>query len=208
MVLLSADEALDLVVMILVVGYLFKDVFRRPSVPQVLTMQQSGDGSYRLGEQYLDVGAYLSSSQSVWRRDLLFSVAVTAPAIVFHELAHKYTAIMLGLGATFHASYGGLLLGIFMKHFLGFIAFVPGFVVPRGVTTPLGMALIAFAGPALNLVLWLTSTFALRKNLLARHMQVLYLTSEINKILFILNMLPVPFFDGFTVYTNLFRALF
>ena len=70
------------------------------------------------------------------------------------------------------------------------------------------MALIAFAGPALNLVLWLTSTFALRKNLLARHMQVLYLTSEINKILFILNMLPVPFFDGFTVYTNLFRALF
>ena len=209
MVLLSVPEVIDIVVMILIVGYIFKDTFRRPASMKGLTMAKEADGSYNLehGAQYVDMGTYLSAKKRAWYDDLLFSVLVTAPAIVLHEFGHKIVALLFGLSATFQASYGGLVLGLFLKWFVGIIIFAPAYIIVHGFTTPLNHSLIAFAGPGINLILWLGARFALNRGLLKGHEHALLLTREINKILFILNMLPIPGFDGYQIYRGLIRTI-
>ncbi len=211
MALLSFMEIVDIVVMTLVVGYLFKDIFKKPEKrldPNNLTMKRSGDGSYELehGVPFVDMGSYLASKH--WYDDILYAILLTAPAIILHEFGHKFVAMAYGMNATFHAAYGGLVFGIFLKWFLGFIAFVPAYVSITGITSPLTHSIVAFAGPAVNLLLWQLSAFAMKKNMFRGHEHALYLTKQINKILFILNMLPIPFFDGYQVYSGLWRHLF
>ena len=142
---------------------------------------------------------------------LWFAAAVVAPAIIFHELGHKLVAMGYGLPATFHAAYSWLALGIVLKLLnFGFIFFVPAFVSFPATVTPLQSSLIAFAGPGVNLVLWLSALALLRYPRMARrigirerHLPILALTGRINMFLFIFNMLPLPFFDGAKVFSGL-----
>ena len=150
---------------------------------------------------------------------------VTAPAIILHELSHKFVAMGLGFSATFHAFYWFLAIGVVLALFKSnFIFFVPAYVmISNGAATPstTALSLIAVAGPAMNLFLWLGSWFAFNKlrNKYAgiRHLPpksarlwllVLYLTKQINMLLFIFNMLPIPRFDGFTFYSGLWHVIF
>jgi Zn-dependent protease len=149
---------------------------------------------------------------------------VTAPAIILHELSHKFVAIGLGFSATFYAAYVFLAIGVILALFKSnFIFFVPAYVViGNGAAIPSATySIIAVAGPAMNLFLWLGSWFAFSKlrNKYAgtRHLPpksarlwllVLYLTKQINMLLFIFNMLPIPGFDGFKFYSGLWQVIF
>lgn len=178
----SLGELFDVILMTLAVGFIFMDMFK---------------------DSHLGLG-----KNAFW-----FACLVTAPAIIFHELAHKFVALGFGLEATFHAAYFWLILGVALKLMRsGFIFFVPGYVsIGAGVAAvqPLAMALIAFAGPFLNLVLYFVSVLWLRqKRLKKRTFMFLHVTKQINLFLFIFNMLPIPFFDGMKVYSGLFGFFF
>ncbi len=142
--------------------------------------------------------------------ELWFSCLVAAPAIILHEIGHKFVAIALGLNAHFEVFPMGLVIGIVLKLFgSGFILLAPGYVVIANASILQGM-LTAFAGPFVNLVLWLSGYFVLKysKNMSRKGAIFWSLNKEINKWLFIFNMIPIPPLDGSKVLIPLFRIIF
>ncbi len=200
--LITFGEIIDLVLMTFFVAYIFSDLvqFKKRESYEPLLHYQKG----------FDFEA------------LKFVIMVTAPAIIIHELGHKFVAIGFGLDAVFFAFYREtftLMLGILsivskLTGF-GFVFFVPGFVSITGIGTHLQFALTAFAGPFVNLTLWLGSWFLLNKcnkqkkkfAKYEKYREILFLTSKINMFLFIFNMLPIPGFDGYRFFVELTRAI-
>ena len=88
--------------------------------------------------------------------------------------------------------------------------FVPAFVsIDGGNAAALPMAMIAGAGPFFNFLLFAGSWALLRQKKLKRSTFIfLQVTKQINLFLFVLNMLPIPFFDGLKVYTGLYQVFF
>ncbi|MBW2969931.1 M50 family metallopeptidase [Candidatus Woesearchaeota archaeon] len=175
-------ELIDVIIMTVAVGYIFMDLFRQRAIG-------------------FDKNAFL------------FACMVTAPALILHELAHKFLAIGFGLQADFHAAYFWLLIGIVMRVLrFNFIFFVPAYVsIGAGISqiTPLSSSIIAFGGPLMNLLLFVTSWALLHKKRMKKNTYLLlYLTKQINLLLFVLNMLPIPGFDGFKVYQGLYQTFF
>lgn len=181
----------DAIVMSLAIGFIFMSYFSRFN-------------TFRR-HNYYDI----HRRRFPWH-DLWFSAALVAPAILLHEMGHKLVAVSFGMEAVFNASYFGLMLGIFLK-LIGspFLFFIPAYVSISTGGTPLQFSAIAFAGPFVNLVLWLGSAYLLKSGKISRkYIPFLFLTSKINMILFIFNMLPIPGFDGSKVFAGLFQALF
>lgn len=136
--------------------------------------------------------------------DIKLAVYVAAPAVILHELMHKFVAIFFGLKAEFFASYFGLIFGIMLRIFNSpLLILVPGYVsIPM--TTPLKGAIVAFSGPFTNLLLWLIAILLLRmKNLSNKQVLFLSLTKRINLILFMFNIIPIPPFDGAKVLNGI-----
>jgi len=175
------NELIDIVIMTVVVGYIFMDLFR-------------------------------TNTFGFDKHAFQFACLVTAPALIAHELAHKFVAIGFGLNATFHAAYLFLAVGVILKLMRsGFIFFVPGYVsiVGPAAIPPLQGAATAGAGPLLNLVLFAGSALLLRQKKLKKSTFIfLQVTKQINLFLFIFNMLPIPGFDGFQFYSGLYEAFF
>ncbi|MBI4150896.1 M50 family metallopeptidase [Candidatus Woesearchaeota archaeon] len=169
--LFTAQELIDVVLMTLGVGFIFMDFFK---VPRVVSFD--------------------------WRA-LGWSCLVTAPAIILHELGHKFTAIGFGAEATFHAAYLFLLLGIILKIIRSpFIFFVPGYVTIPAILPAFPLALVAFAGPGVNGLLYVLAVVVLAKTQPSRRAHLFWLfTRKINGFLFIFNLLPIPGFDGYNV---------
>lgn len=143
--------------------------------------------------------------------DFRFAMLVTAPAVVIHELAHKFVALSMGLSAMFFMSKFGLGLGVFLRLISSpFIVFVPGFVAISSQATPLQSALTAFAGPLFNLVLFIVALLVLQKKKKMTQNEALfwYLTKQINLFLFLFNMIPLPPFDGAKVFGGLLKTIF
>ncbi|MBS3114559.1 hypothetical protein J4448_05650 [Candidatus Woesearchaeota archaeon] len=193
MPLITFGEIIDLILMTVFVGYIFSGIIpiRRENYDPLT--------HYRRGFDF---------------EGLKFAITATAPAIILHELAHKFVALGFGLDAIFYAFYRStftLMLGIFtiiskLTGF-GFMFFVPGFVGISGTGTQLQFALTAMAGPFVNLVLWLGSWYLLKNKIYRKkYYLLLLLTQRINMFLFIFNMLPIPGFDGYKVFTGLMRA--
>jgi Zn-dependent protease len=179
-------EILDIIIMSLALGFIFKDYFGRP-IPT---------GSY-------DPIAQIKSRSS---SSFKFALMVTAPAIVLHELGHKFAAASMGVPSVLYAAYGWLLLGVFLKLInFNFLFFVPGFVAHQAVSPGVDM-FISFAGPAVNLALFAAAFFVLKyaTKLDPKYRQILIVTKKINLFLFIFNMVPVPPFDGSAIW-NIFR---
>ncbi|MBI5698190.1 MAG: M50 family metallopeptidase [Thaumarchaeota archaeon] len=190
------QEFIDLIIMTIGVGFIFMDSFG-------IRRQVMAAKSYEE-----DPVAYYQSALKKkmpgfnWNA-LGIACLITAPAVNFHEVAHKLVAISLGMQATFHAAYSWLVIGIIMKYLVGFVFFVPGYVTHTGVATPLQEAAIAFAGPALNGILWFAAWFILKFKpikLSTRAVQILVATRYINGFLFIFNMIPIGPFDGAKVF--------
>jgi Zn-dependent protease len=192
--IISFQEIIDVVLMTAVVGYIFMDLFSRRSFS-------------RQGFAY---GAPFN-----WGA---FKIAciITAPAIILHELAHKFVALSYGYNAVFHAAYAFLAFGVLLKLMrTGFIFFVPGFVAiscaaPPCEIPPLQSAVIAGAGPLMNLLIFVTaySVIKFRKRLSRRAFVIWNLTKIINLFLFFFNMLPFYIFDGYKVFSGIYHAFF
>jgi len=175
--LITPLEIIYLTIVVLVIGYIFSGMFR-------IRSQTTNDITYRL---------------RVNMQDLKLAILVTAPAIVLHELAHKFVAMGFGFPAQFHIWGFGLLLALFLRVINSpLIIIAPGYVGIPLVTDPVAYRLIAAAGPAINLVLWIGAFLILKnaKNLNRKQMIALYLTKKINMILFIFNMIPFGPLDG------------
>ncbi len=124
--------------------------------------------------------------------------------VVLHELFHKIIALLLGVKAIFHAFYLGLIIGVILKMFSPFVILFPGYVSIYSLhLTPFQSLLISFAGPFANLLLWQI----LRKIAIRRQEVYLYWAAEVNKFLFIFNMIPVPPLDGYKVLISLFSLI-
>lgn len=182
MALFTISEFIDLFVMVLGVGYIFTGLLPFPQKLHEIPSRT---------------------------KEFLYSTLIAAPAVVFHEAAHKIAAISFGLAATFHASYFGLGLGIILKAMNLGIFFIPGYVTISG-ATQLQSALSAFAGPGLNLVLALGSMAVVRfyKGLSERARVGFLLSQKLNFFLFAFNMLPIPPFDGSKVFFGLYAVFF
>ena len=125
------SEFIDVIVMTIAVGFIFKDFFHRPRK-----------------ENYDPLKAVGESKHKTFLHDIGYSIIITAPAVIFHELAHKLVAISFGMSATFHAAYKFLALGILLKLFhVPFLFFVPGYVSHPNVG-PIQTMAIAFADKA------------------------------------------------------------
>jgi len=184
--LLSTYEIFDLVIMTLAIAFILKDFIRMP----------------RYIHQPLTRGFDIENFK--------FTALCTAPAIILHEMAHKFVALGFGLSATFHASYFGLSLGVFLRLIQSpFIVFVPGYVSIMG-GTPLQYSIIAVAGPLMNLALWLGSSIILKRaaSLTSRQRLALIITKQVNLFLFIFNMIPFRPFDGGNFVSGLMQAFF
>ena len=188
MALLTIAELFDLAIMTLALGYIFSSF-----MPRQLFGQK---GIYHLLK---------AQAQGFDWEALKYAAILTAPAVVFHEVAHKFTALAFGLNAEFFASYWGLGLGVFLK-MVGapFIIFVPGYVSIPFDTHVLVSGVIALAGPMMNLFLWVGAIIYLKFFKLNQKQMILaHLTKKINLFLLIFNMIPFGFFDG----AKVFRAL-
>ncbi len=179
-------ELLNLVIATLVVGYIFSGIvkFKKADI--------------------------LDSYKRFDFEEFKFAVLVAAPGVILHELSHKFVAIGLGLSAVFQIWPTGLILGVVMKLLNSPLVLVtPGYVSIEGANT-IEFVLTAFAGPFVNLVLWIGASFLLSKkiDMGKKSTLVLLLTKEVNKWLFIFNMIPIPPLDGSKVLYPLFGALF
>ncbi len=176
--------------MSLFVGYIFSDMFKplaRHKTPYNLP--------------------YYPKRGFDWE-SIKLAMIVTAPAIILHEFGHKFMAMLFGFNATFNAAYMWLFLGLLLKFFgAGFIFFVPAYVSIYGTGTHLQYALVAFAGPLVNLLLFFVSDYAIKNNLTKRsHLPLWIISKKINLFLFAFNLIPFPGFDGFQALWHLYHA--
>jgi Zn-dependent protease len=185
---ISPMEIFDIILMTLVVGFVFMNTFK----------------PVKKTEDILE--RYMRKRSGFDWHSFWFAAMVTAPAIILHELGHKIVALSFGLSAEFNAAYIWLGVAVFLK-LIGssFIFFVPAYVSISGNATHAQQAIIAFAGPCVNLIIFLLALIILKtsKNLDMKTIQFWQLTKSISLFLFIFNMIPIPGFDGFTVFKNL-----
>lgn len=201
MLFLSLIEIFDIIVMSLGVGFIFSDVLSKPE-----KYSTKGDDV---------INYYMNKSGNIFDLDkIIYAALITAPGIIMHELAHKFTAISFGLNATFHASYTFLIIGILLKLFrFPFIFFVPGYVSFYAMgASSLKLGLIALAGPLMNLLFFIGTDIYLKfvkhtnKKIKKNTLNALIMTKRINLFLFFLNMIPIAPFDGYSVFTNLINV--
>ena len=137
--------------------------------------------------------------------NIKFAMLVTAPAIILHELGHKFVGLAFGYSSMFHIWWFGLALGIFLR-IVGspFLILAPGYVSVSP-NMPLELSAIAFAGPFINLLLFSLAVLVLRFKRKLRRKEFLFwhLTKVINMWLFIFNMIPIPPLDGSKVLMGL-----
>ena len=76
-----------------------------------------------------------------------------------------------------------------------------------GIGSPMQYAIVAFAGPGINLVLWLISYIVVKFDLVdKKYMEIAVLSRKINLFLFFFNLIPIRPFDGYGVFSNLYAA--
>jgi len=195
MPLFTIIEVIDIIVMTVAIGYIFSKFFKR--TPQ---------------EGYDPLTYY--KKNPLWE-DIKYGAMIAAPAVVLHELAHKFTAMGFGASATIHAPslfgipYGMYLLVIVLIHLnFPFLFFVGGFVTHTPLPA-LASSMVAFAGPLINLVLWLGGMYLIKHNLVKRkYYTPIGLMAKLNMFFFIFNMIPIPGFDGNQIFLGLIQAFF
>ncbi|MFH1638559.1 MAG: hypothetical protein ABIB71_09095 [Candidatus Woesearchaeota archaeon] len=188
MALITLSEILGMLAITAGVGYVFSGFIQKPRT----TIEQ----------------LYMRHGFN-WE-DFKFAAMIAAPAVILHELGHKFVSIALGFPAVLKVFWMGLGIGIVLKIFHApFLILAPAYVQISSATPGLQTALIAFAGPFVNLVLWLGSSLYLKK---ARRLSqtkavALLLSARINKLLFIFNLIPLPPLDGSKVLAGILAAL-
>jgi len=200
----TLSELIDIIMMTLAVGFIFKDIIPK----NVLHQMQSRKAAvaYDPVEYYQNRTVGIKKYIGTWQ-EWKWAIAAVAPGIVLHEFGHKFVAMAFGLSATFNADYTFLALGVILKLVnFPFLIIVPAYIAISGSPTYLQSAIISFAGPAVNGLIWLICKYAVDQKKLSRNGQIiLMITQRLNGFMFLFNMLPIPGFDGFQVYYNIIR---
>lgn len=190
----SIYEIIDMMVMIVALGAIFSNILK----------------GYRRKREYEPLAEKVGFDWKTFK----FAIIVTAPAILFHELGHKFVAMGFGLEAVFHAAYLWLGIGLVLALMqTGIIFFVPAYVSiinPGNLPVlPIQYSLIAFAGPFVNCLIWLGCKLLLKKgHINKKYLPILMITQRINFFLFVFNMIPIPGFDGFQFFEGIIRTIF
>lgn len=177
-----------MIIMSLAIGYIFSGYIRKPA-----------------GDNY-DPLTTIKKNQT-WE-NVKFAALVAGPAVVLHELAHKFVAMGFGATAILYAPYGFYLLVIILKAIgFPFLFFVGGFVAHSPLPA-LPSALVSIAGPATNFLLWYLAILAVKHNLIKKKYYAYAVPfAKINLFLGVFNMLPIPGFDGFHFFRSLFSMV-
>ena len=134
---------------------------------------------------------------------------IAAPAVVLHELSHKFVAMAFGASATLHAPYGMYAIVILLKLINFPLLFFVGGYVSHTALPPIQSSLVAIAGPLINLLLWGGLLFVVKYRLVdKRYYKIIVPMAKLNMFLFIFNMIPIPGFDGYNFFASLFNAFF
>lgn len=188
MQIFTIGELFNLVVLTLAVGYVLSSYVHRPKIAYDYT-------SYtRYGIDW---------------EDIKFAMIVAAPAVLIHEMGHKFMAIAFGIPAYFEVWWTGIAIAVILRAVGSpFLILAPGYVVISQ-ANDIQNLLISAAGPLMNLILWLGSDLILKHyhKLSRRQMVGFYLSKKINMILFIFNILPIPPLDGFHVAESIIRII-
>ena len=143
---------------------------------------------------------------------LVLLIPVLLFALVFHEFSHGWVANKLGDPT---AKYSGRLtlnpiahldmMGSLMILFVGFGWAKPVPVDSRYLANPrTDMMKIAFAGPASNLLLaFIAGTFIRFTGNLGPLSSMLMMFTQINIMLAVFNMIPIPPLDGSQIFSGL-----
>ena len=135
-------------------------------------------------------------------------------SICCHEFSHAWMALKQGDSTAADAGHLTLnpfkqmgIMSLVMLAFFG-IAFGMVPVNPQRMKHRYSEALVAFAGPAMNLILFFAFCLltAVTHLLGVKEVAVnlILFGAIINMALFLLNMLPVPMLDGWAIYKNAF----
>lgn len=145
-------------------------------------------------------------------------ILIVVFAVCVHEYAHAYVALRLGDDTAAEAGHLSLnpmvQMGPTSLVFLALIGIAWGAVpvsIERFRHSWAGAA-VAFAGPGANLLLsmgfaFLMSLFALLGMQGDEIRQFLYIGATANAVLFVLNMLPVPMLDGWSIFSYFIPVL-
>ncbi len=171
-------EIRDLVISALVLGFLFSTVLR-----------------------YFQV----TTSTSILI-NFLISTAIVAPALILHELAHKFVAQRYDCKATYVMWPMGVIFSIFMTLISGFVFAALGAVmIATTYSTRLGyrfigltneeIGKISWSGPITNIALAIIGFILSPLNPSIFHVVV-----QINLIIAMFNMIPFPPLDGSKIF--------
>lgn len=185
--LLTIGEIIDIIIMTVAIGYIFSDFFRREPL-----------------EGYDPLKYY---KKPLMIENIKFAAMIAAPAIILHELAHKFIAIIFGATATLHAPYLWYAIVILLKLMRFPLLFFVGGYVSHTLLPPLESSIVAISGPLTNLILWLACLAMIKYRLIDRkYYKIIVPIGKLNMFLFIFNMIPLPGFDGYNFITDLFRV--
>jgi Zn-dependent protease len=184
-------ELIDMIIMAFAIGYIFSSFLRKP-----------------VEENYDPLVSHRKKTYD-WEQ-LKYAALAAGPAVILHELAHKFTAMAFGAKAILYAPYGFYLFVIILKMIgFPFLFFVGGFVAISGVLTPLQGSLIAFAGPFTNFLIWAAAVLIMKHKLVNRRYYIYLIPlAQISLFLAIFNLIPIPGFDGYDFFSNLFKWIF
>lgn len=178
--MISISEIFNLIILTVAIGYIFSGFIKKPG------------GVYKPGFNW---------------EDFKFSIIVAARAVVLHELFHKFVAILFGMSAQFYIWPFGIFLAVFLKLIHSpFLIIAPGYVgIPGLQQASMITAIIAFAGPLANIILFTAAHLILTraKHLTRIQATALYLTKQINLLLLIFNLIPIPPLDGSKVLAGI-----
>lgn len=192
--IVTLQELIDIIAMTFFVGFIFKDYFRLVPKPR-----------HHTGYDPLEY--YTKTKENIFLHDLLFSCMIAAPAIVLHEFGHKFAAMYFGATAVLHAPYFMYLIILGMKLMKFPLLFFVGGYVAHSALPPLQSSFVSFAGPLVNLTLYVLSILLVRYNLMnKKYMPIAVLSGKLNLFLFLFNMIPIPGFDGYGMMMGLWQA--
>ena len=186
---ISPREILDIIVMTAVIGFIFSRFFKR---------QPSHD---------YDPLTYYEKKNTVIN-DILYGAMIAAPAVVLHELAHKFTAQRYGLWAEFRYDLNMLMFAMVLAFALGFAFIAPGAVMISGYyITREQNGKISVNGPLTNFMVASLALSFLIFGASGIVGTVLFYVFYINVFLGMFNLLPFGPLDGRKVEENLGAVL-